>query len=88
METIKTGVRIYSFDIILNAINELIKKGYPLIDTKRIRHFLNIKNSNRAKINFIWRSLEYLTKEGYLEIFSDKSPKIYKLPKREIHLRC
>lgn len=87
VEAIETKVRIYSFDLILEAINELITKGKTFINVKRIRNFLNIKAKNRSKVNFIWRSLEYLEKNGYIELFSVKSPKIYRLPKETILLR-
>jgi hypothetical protein len=51
----------------LEAINKLMENNVNIVNTKRIRRCYNIKASNRSKINFIWRSLDYLAKEGILE---------------------
>ncbi|MHA1234398.1 MAG: hypothetical protein ACTSQL_04845, partial [Promethearchaeota archaeon] len=48
-----------------------------LVTTKSIRRCNNIKASNRSKINFIWRSLNYLEKEGILEMNGRYSPKTF-----------
>ena len=50
-----------------------------LVNTKRIRRCYNIKSSNRSKINFIWRSLDFLAKEGILEANGIVKPKTYKI---------
>ena len=63
----------------LQAINKLIDNHVTVVNTKRIRRCNNIKSSNRSKINFIWRSLDYLEKEGILEINGRYSPKTYKI---------
>ena len=63
----------------LDAINKLIDNNVTVVNTKRIRKCNNIKSSNRSKINFIWRSLDYLEKEGILEINGSFSPKTYKI---------
>ncbi|MFW9945641.1 MAG: hypothetical protein ACFFDX_02315 [Candidatus Odinarchaeota archaeon] len=63
----------------LNAINKLIDNNVTVVNTKRIRRCNNIKSSNRSKINFIWRSLDYLEKEGILETNGSFSPKTYKI---------
>ena len=63
----------------LDAINKLIDNNVTAVNTKRIRRCNNIKSSNRSKINFIWRSLDYLEKEGILEINGSFSPKTYKI---------
>lgn len=63
----------------LDAINKLIDNNVNVVNTKRIRRCNNIKSSNRSKINFIWRSLDYLEKEGILEINGSFSPKTYKI---------
>ncbi|MGB5911786.1 MAG: hypothetical protein WBH31_11380 [Promethearchaeia archaeon] len=63
----------------LEAINKLIDNNVTVVNTKRIRRCNNIKSSNRSKINFIWRSLDYLEKEGILEINGSFSPKTYKI---------
>jgi len=63
----------------LEAINKLIDNNVTLVTTKSIRRCNNIKASNRSKINFIWRSLNYLEKEGILEMNGKISPKTYKI---------
>ena len=52
----------------MEAINKLIDNNVNLVTTKSIRRCNNIKASNRSKINFIWRSLNYLEKEGILDM--------------------
>ena len=51
----------------LDAINKLIDNSVYVVNTKRIRRCNKIKSSNRSKINFIWRSLKCLEKEGILQ---------------------
>jgi hypothetical protein len=63
----------------MEAINKLIDNNGNLITTKSIRKCNNIKASNRSKINFIWRSLDYLEKNGILEMNGTYSPKSYKI---------
>jgi len=63
----------------LEAINKLIDNNVNLVTTKGIRRCNNIKPSNRSKINFIWRSLDFLEKEGILEMNGIHSPKAYKI---------
>ncbi len=63
----------------LDAINKLIDNNVNLVTTKRIRRCNHIKPSNRSKINFIWRSLDFLEKEGILEMNGINSPKAYKI---------
>ena len=64
----------------LEAINKLIDNNVNLVTTKSIRRCNHIKASNRSKINFIWRSLNYLEKEGILEMNGRlNSPKTYKI---------
>ncbi|MHA1390902.1 MAG: hypothetical protein ACTSSC_12235 [Promethearchaeota archaeon] len=63
----------------LEAINKLIDNNISLVTTKSIRRCNHIKASNRSKINFIWRSLNYLEEEGILEMNGKISPKTYKI---------
>ena len=63
----------------LEAINKLIDNNINMVTTKSIRRCNNIKASNRSKINFIWRSLNFLEKEGILEMNGKYSPKSYKI---------
>jgi len=63
----------------MEAINKLIENNVNLVTTKSIRRCNNIKASDRSKINFIWRSLNYLEKEGILEMNGTYSPKSYKI---------
>jgi len=63
----------------MEAINKLIDNNVNLVTTKSIRRCNNIKASNRSKINFIWRTLNYLEKKGILEMNGANSPKSYKI---------
>ncbi|MHA1670979.1 MAG: hypothetical protein ACTSV5_10465 [Promethearchaeota archaeon] len=63
----------------LEAINKLIDNNIYRVDTKRIRRCNHIRSSDRSKINFIWRSLEYLNVEGILEINGSYHPKTYNI---------
>ena len=63
----------------LKAINKLIDNNINLVTTKSIRRCNNIKASDRSKINFIWRSLNFLEKEGILEMNGTYSPKSYNI---------
>jgi len=67
----------------LDALNKLIDNNVNIVNTKRIRRCNNIKSSNRSKINFIWRSLEFLEKEGILEMNGSFSPKSYKIKSKQ-----
>ena len=67
----------------LEAINKLIENKVYLVNTKRIRRCNHIKSSNRSKINFIWRSLNCLEKEGLLEINGSINPKSYVIKSRD-----
>jgi hypothetical protein len=63
----------------LQAINKLIDNNVNVVNTKRIRRCNNIKANNRSKINFIWRSLDCLEKEGILKVNGSYSPKSYNI---------
>ena len=67
----------------LEAINKLIDNKVSRVDTKRIRRCNHIKSSDRSKINFIWRSLEYLKVEGILEINGSYHPKTYNIKTKQ-----
>ena len=67
----------------VEAINKLIENNVNIVNTKRIRRCNNIKSSDRSKINFIWRSLKYLEKEGILTINGITNPKTYKIMTEE-----
>ena len=67
----------------LEAINKLIENNVMIVNAKRIRRCNNIKSSNRSKINFIWRSLNYLEREGILEANGAIKPKNYKIRSKE-----
>jgi hypothetical protein len=67
----------------LEAINQLIDNNIYIVNTKRIRRCYNIKSSNRSKINFIWRSLNYLEQEGILEVNGSVNPKSYKIKNKK-----
>lgn len=61
----------------IEAINSMIGKNSNIITVRRIRMNKNIKSSDRSKINFIWRSLKFLAKQGILEINGSTNPKKY-----------
>ena len=61
----------------LEAINKCIDMGIETVDTKRIRRCNHIKAFNRSKINFIWRSLEYLEGRDILEKNGISKPKTF-----------
>ncbi|KKM93985.1 hypothetical protein LCGC14_1202950 [marine sediment metagenome] len=63
----------------IEAINKLMDRNITIVNTKRIRRCNNIKSSNRSKINFIWRTLDYLKNKGMLEINGFTNPKTYKI---------
>ena len=63
----------------LEAINKLIDNNINSVTTKSIRRCNKIKASDRSKINFIWRALNYLEQEGILEKNGQYSPKTYKI---------
>ena len=67
----------------LEAINKLIDNKVYRVDTKRIRRCNNVKSSNRSKINFIWRSLDCLEKEGILEKNGTYHPKTYNIKENQ-----
>ncbi|TFF87324.1 MAG: hypothetical protein EU548_10475 [Promethearchaeota archaeon] len=69
----------------LEAINKLIDNNVYIVNTKRVRRCNNIKSSNRSKINFIWRSLKFLAKEGngILEKNGASNPTTYKIKHQE-----
>lgn len=70
----------YYLKLTMEAINEQISRGNLIINAKRIRQYHNFSSSDKSKINFIWRNLERLEKEGLIELYLNKSPKVYKLP--------
>lgn len=63
------------------AINHFYDNNDRYISTKKIRKYLGIENSNRSKINFIWRIFEHFEREGYLVRINEKYPKRYKISK-------
>ncbi len=70
---------MYFLEETIRAINKLIEDGTSIVDTKRIRRCIKIKSSNRSKINFIWRSLDFLEGEGILEKNGKIKPKTYRI---------
>ena len=68
----------------LAAINKCIDKNVFLVNTKRIRRCNNVKSKDRSKINFIWRSLKFLEKEGtILQKNGATNPTNYIIKKKE-----
>ena len=79
--------RIYYLNLTLEAINESISKGNMIIDVKKVRRYHNIPQFDKSKINFIWRSLEFLEQQGLITRYLNKTPKSYKLPRQEIKIK-
>ena len=72
----------------LAAINKLIDNNVNIVNTKRIRRCNSIRANNRSKINFIWRSLNFLEKKDILEKNGISKPKTYKIiPKNQINVK-
>ena len=67
----------------VEAINKLIENNVNIVNTKRIRKCNNVRSSDRSKINFIWRSLKFLEKEGILTMNGITNPKTYKIIREE-----
>ncbi len=61
----------------IKAINALMEQGNRYVDTKIVRRILNIPSSDRSSINFIWRALDTLKDDGYLDINGRESPRLY-----------
>lgn len=76
----------YYTDLVLKTLNECIRNKVNIITVKSIRRRNNIKSSDRSKINFIWRDLVFLEKNGFIEIDNNNSPKRYNLPRTEIKI--
>ena len=76
----------YFLKLTLEAINNFIARGKTIVDVKRVRKYYNISQSDKSKINFIWRSLELLEKIGFITKYLNKTPKIYKLPSKIIKI--
>lgn len=63
------------------AINDFYDSNNRYISVKKIRKYLGIDNSDRSKINGIWRIFEHFEREGYLVRINKKYPKQYKISK-------
>ncbi len=63
----------------LEAINGLLKENHQYVSVKRVRDYYGISASEHSKINFIWRSLDFLAKHGIITLNNGKKPKKYKI---------
>ena len=62
------------------AIENIIRYKYTsLITVKKIRKLYNIKSRDISKINFYWRSLQYLEQTRILMMFGSKKPQRYQV---------
>jgi len=68
----------------LTAINNLIERNIDMVNTKIVRRCNHIKTSNRSKINFIWRSLNFLEQKGILNFAYRKNIKNFKIIAQKI----
>jgi hypothetical protein len=72
----------------LEAINKLIDNNVNIVNTKRIRRCNHVRSSDRSKINFIWRSLNFLEQKDILEKNGIAKPKTYVIkPKDQIDVK-
>ncbi len=67
----------------LQIINLFIDKGMSFVNAKKVRKYLEIDSSNRPKIYYIWRSLQFLQKKGILEEIHRSKIITYKLVRQE-----
>jgi len=68
----------------IKAINNLIERNIDMVNTKIVRRCNHIKTSNRSKINFIWRSLNFLEQKGILNFAYRKNIKNFKIIAQKI----
>ena len=67
-------------DETIRAIDAITKDNYDsLISVKKIRDLYKISSLDYSKINFYWRSLEYLEEHKVLKRFNTKVPKKYQV---------
>ena len=50
-----------------------------IIDVKKIRAFYDIDTADKSKINFYWRSLQFLEERGILELIGNRTPRQYRV---------
>lgn len=64
----------------IDAINNITESDPDtLLNVKKIRIYYGVKASNRAKINYYWRSLRFLKQIGILEAVKSNGTKQYRL---------
>lgn len=67
-------------DETIRAIELITKDSYDsLITVKKIRELYKIDSLDYSKINFYWRSLDYLEEHKVLKRFNSKVPKKYQV---------
>jgi hypothetical protein len=67
-------------DETIRAIDAITKDNYDsLISVKKIRDLYKISSLDYSKINFYWRSLDYLEEHKVLKRFNTKVPKKYQV---------
>lgn len=62
-----------------DTIESLTEKGISTISVKIILRRNHVKSSNRSEINFYWRALKQLEKQGRIKRHSDKRPYVYRI---------
>ena len=61
----------------VDALNRCYEKNVTSINVGRIRKCNKVKSTDRSKIVFISRSLEELSRAGFLKFVGRNSPKTY-----------
>jgi len=76
----------YYSDMVLKTLNECIHNKVDIITVRTIRMMNHIESSDKCKIQYIWRDLKFLEKNGFIELYNNKYPKRYRLPKTPIKI--
>lgn len=63
--------------LILETINQELKRNGKTINVKKIRKYHNIPSTDRSQISFISHTLRLLEKKGLLSVKNGVSPKMY-----------
>ena len=74
-----TNYQEYYMKKTMEAIEKLKENNVFVVNVKRIRRVLKVRSSNRSEINFYWRSLQQLEKEGKLVKENSTGPEDYRI---------
>ena len=64
----------------IRAIEYITRTNYDIIiDVKKIRAFYDVDTADKSKINFYWRSLQFLEQKGIIELIGNRTPRQYRV---------